>query len=607
MHDENSFISVTLVVLVAFLVPVLLYRLKIRAVPVVAAEIVFGLLLGKSGLGWIQEDQWLQTLSTLGLIYLMFLSGLEIDFSYFGQKRKNRKLPPPLAVSLSIFVMILGLSYLLARALVVIGLVDDAILITIIIATISLGVVMPVLKEKKLMNTPLGQIIMMITVVSDFVTMILLSIYISYLSHSFIQMVYLLLFFFGVAIVYLLIRKYSARSVVNLLSHGTIQLGMRGTFALLLFFVAFSAALGVESILGAFLAGCIVSLLRPKKEFVQRLDSFGYGFLIPIFFVMVGAKLEIWSLFTDWHTFAFIPVLLVFLLISKLVPASILRIWFSTKETLGSGILMASTLSLLIAASTIALKLGLITESVYGSLILIALISCIVFPVLFSKIFPLPEDKPVTIGIVGANHMTLPVSSELAEHGNIVTLYSAGMHDSAHRANANPAYRTENVKELSVEELDGRKLFASDILVLGTADDEVNAVLAAEARRRGKEQTVVRIEDPAKYEELYHEGYTVFSTLHASRTLLRALIEQPGMVKLFTQDGESREFVIENPAFDRILLRELPDLGDVLILRIFREGSHLVPHGNTELQLGDRLLLSGSEENIERLRSQLRG
>lgn len=607
MHEANAFVSVTLVVLAAFLVPVLLYRLKIRAIPVVAAEIVIGLILGKSGLGWVHEDQWLQTLSTLGFIYLMFLSGLEIDFRYFSQKRTDRSLPPPLVATSSIFVLILGLSYVLARALVAIGLVDDAILITIIIATISLGVVMPVLKEKKMMNTPLGQIIMMITVVSDFVTMILLSIYISYLSHSFIQMIYLLMFFFGVAIVYLLIRKYSARSIVNLLSHGTIQLGMRGTFALLLFFVAFSDALGVENILGAFLAGCIVSLLRPKKEFVQRLDSFGYGFLIPIFFIMVGAKLEIWSLFKDWQTLVFIPVLLVFLLISKLAPSLVLRIWFPIKEVLGSGILMASTLSLLIAASTIALNLGLITDSMYGALILVALISCIVFPVLFSKIYPLPEDKPVTIGIVGANHMTLPVSSELAEHGNVVTLFSAGMQDSAQRANGNPAYRTENVKELSVQELDGRKLFASDVLVLGTADDEVNAALAAEARRRGKERTVVRIEDPAKYEELYHEGYTVFSTLHASRTLLRALIEQPGMVKLFTQEGDSREFAIENPAYDRTLLRDLPHLGDVLILRIFREGSHLVPHGNTELQLGDRLLVTGSGENMERLLSELRG
>ena len=61
--------------------------------------------------------------------------------------------------------------------------------------------------------------------------------------------------------------------------------------------VALSESLGAENILGAFLAGVLVSLLSPNKELVQQLDSFGYGFLIPIFFVMAGVKLNIWSLF----------------------------------------------------------------------------------------------------------------------------------------------------------------------------------------------------------------------------------------------------------------------------------------------------------------------
>ncbi|MBD2844236.1 monovalent cation:proton antiporter family protein [Paenibacillus sp. IB182496] len=597
-----------IVVIVAFLIPIVLHHFKIRALPVVVAEIIAGLALGHSGFNLITEDSWLELLSLFGFIYLMFLSGLEIDFQAFTKKSGGKNnAPKPLTVSLLLFAGILALSYVLSLGLVQMHLAEDPYLMTIIIATISLGVVVPVLKEKKLLDTELGQTLLLVTVISDFVTMILLAVYTSIQSHSLSRMLLLLLFFVVVAVIYLLIKRFAVPNMIRLFNQGTtVQLGMRAAFALMLLFVVMSEGLGVENILGAFLAGAIVSLLGPSKTFVHQLDSFGYGFLIPIFFVMIGVRMELWSLLSDWKTLLFIPVLLGFIFLSKMLPVLLLSRWYARSQVLGSGLLLSSTLSLVIAAASIALELGLIDDSIYGSLILVAVISCVVFPVLFNKVFPKLERKPTTIGIVGANHTTLPIVNDLKQHGYDVRLYTASRPREEEDKPLLTGDTLQLVASLDTQVLDEEGLFESDIVVLGTAEDATNISLAHEALSRGRERIVVRAEDPAKYERLHHEGFTVFSTLHASRTLLRALIEQPSMVKLFTHDNDSTgEIVLGNGSYDHVLLRDLPMLQNVLILRIYRSDSYLIPHGNTNLLMGDKLLVSGRPEHIVQLRAEL--
>jgi len=93
MEHGASVASLVIVIIVAFLTPLFLHRLKLAFIPVVVAEIIVGLVIGKSGFNLVQDDMWLETLSTLGFIFLMFLSGLEIDFSAFSGKKKKEKLP----------------------------------------------------------------------------------------------------------------------------------------------------------------------------------------------------------------------------------------------------------------------------------------------------------------------------------------------------------------------------------------------------------------------------------------------------------------------------------------------------------------------------------
>ncbi len=607
MGAHTSLTSLLIVIAIAFAIPIILHQLRLKVLPVVVAEILVGLIIGRSGFNLIQEDAWLELLSTFGLIYLMFLSGMEIDFSQFARRRSPRKKGPnPLVASLIVFTGILLLSYGLSEGLVWLGFVSEPYLMTIIIATISLGVVVPVLKEQGLIETPFGQTILMITVISDFVTMILLAIYISSLSGSMASMLLLIAFFLLVVIVYLSIRRFTRSKFLEALMKGTAQLGTRGVFALLLFFVVMSENMGVENILGAFLAGVVVTLVVPDKGFQHSLESFGYGFLIPIFFVMTGVKLNIWELFSDIRILFFIPVLLLALFISKLVPAVLLRFWFGWKETLSAGILLSSTLSLVIAAATVALDLGLITSSMHGALILVAIISCFVAPVMFNRLNPPKEDKPLKIAMIGANHITLPVSQDLQKDGMEVTLYSAQPSGMESKEEQYSRFPLTEVPRLDIVSLADKGAFDADVLICGSLDDQLNMQVARHAHSMGVERIIVRLEDPERVEKAEEEGFTVFSTLYAARTLLRGMIQYPGAVKLITTNDDTlKEVVVRNPAYHKVMLRDMPILGPALVLRIYRGQSFVVPQGSTEILLGDRLLVSGEAEHIEQMRQAL--
>lgn len=606
MEEHSSLTSLMIVVAIAFFIPILLHKFKLRVIPVVVAEILAGLIIGKSGLNLISGDAWLELLSLFGLIYLMFLSGLEIDFAQFRQRKGVKSGNNPFVIALIVFVGIILVSYGLAYGFTVWGFVSEPYLLTIIIATISLGVVVPVLKEQKLIETPLGQTILLITVISDFVTMILLAIYISLLSQSVGRIALLLLFFVLAVVVYKVIVRFIKGKLAEALLKGTSQIGTRGVFALILLFVVLSENMGVENILGAFLAGVIISLLAPNKTFTHQLESFGYGFLLPIFFVMTGVNLNIWELLKDWKIVVFIPILLIAIYISKMLPSLLMRFWFGWKETWSSGILLSSTLSLVIAAATVAYELGIIEKSLQSALILVAIITCFISPIIFNRLAPRQEKSPLRIAMIGANHVTLPVSQDLIKEGWLVDIYSAQPQGLESKEEQYSRFPLKEVLSLDAESLATQGAFAADVMVCGTMDEETNLQIARHAREQGVKQIIVRIEDPDLFEKVQHEGFAAFSTLYSSRVLLKGLIEHPSAVRLITQHDDSiQEIVMNNPTYHNVLLRQMPFIGNALVMRVYRGESFIIPHGSTEIQLGDRLLVSGADEHILQMRNEL--
>lgn len=613
MEHGASVTSLVIVIVIAFLTPLILHRFKLTFIPVVVAEIIMGLFIGDSGLDIVQEDMWLETLSSLGFIFLMFLSGLEIDFTAFSRGKKKEKLssgklePNGFFVAsiifIGIFVVSLGLSYMFVLA----GFMDNVFLMTLIISTISLGVVVPTLKEGNLMKTSIGQIILLVAVIADLVTMILLAVFVSIHDGGEGNTWLLLILFASGIVLYFIAKRFQKNNFLEGMSTGTIQIGTRGIFTLIIVLVAISETVGAESILGAFLAGVLVSLLAPDQELIHKLDSFGYGFLIPIFFVMIGVDLDIWKLFSEPKLLVLIPLLLLALFVSKLIPAYILKFWFDTKTVLASSFLLTSTLSLVIAAATIGEKMGVITNEMSGTLILVAVISCVITPIVFKKLLPKETimEKKLKVAFIGANQLTLPISRELESTMYETVIYhTKQMKDEGQMGDS--LFNIIEIDDFSIESLERTELFAANIVVVSLGDDELNAKLSVAVKEHGVERVISRMESPDLEEGLRKEGVEVFSVFTSTKALLRLLIESPRVLNILTnQETALYEIRLFNEQFEGMILRRFPFTGDVIFVRIFRGLDSIVPHGDTELQMNDRLIVTGTKEYVDELKREL--
>ncbi|HHC5978803.1 TPA: cation:proton antiporter [Staphylococcus aureus] len=609
-----EFLSLVIVVLAAFLTPIIVNRLNINFLPVVVAEILMGIVIGNSFLNIVERDSILNILSTLGFIFLMFLSGLEIDFKAFkkdkrarqGQNDDESSIPGHLNLALTVFAFIMIISILLAYVFKWLGLVDDVLLMVIIISTISLGVVVPTLKEMNIMRTTIGQFILLVAVLADLVTMILLTVYgaINGQGGSTIWLIGILVVF--TAISYILGVQFKRMSFLQKLMDGTTQIGIRAVFALIILLVALAEGVGAENILGAFLAGVVVSLLNPDEEMVEKLDSFGYGFFIPIFFIMVGVDLNIPSLIKEPKLLIIIPILIVAFIISKLIPVMFIRRWFDMKTTIASAFLLTSTLSLVIAAAKISERLNAISAETSGILILSAVITCVFVPIIFKKLFPVPDEfnRKIEVSLIGKNQLTIPIAQNLTSQLYDVTLYYRK--DLSDRRQLSDDITMIEIADYEQDVLERLGLFDRDIVVCATNDDDINRKVAKLAKAHQVESVICRLESTTDDTELVDSGIEIFSSYLSNKILLKGLIETPNMLNLLSNVETSLyEIQMLNYKYENIQLRNFPFGGDIIFVRIIRNNESIVPHGDTQLRYGDRLIVTGAKEYVDELKQEL--
>ncbi|HDZ5782228.1 TPA: monovalent cation:proton antiporter family protein [Staphylococcus aureus] len=609
-----EFLSLVIVVLAAFLTPIIVNRLNINFLPVVVAEILMGIVIGNSFLNIVERDLILNILSTLGFIFLMFLSGLEIDFKAFkkdkrarqGQNDDESSIPGHLNLALTVFTFIMIISILLAYVFKWLGLVDDVLLMVIIISTISLGVVVPTLKEMNIMRTTIGQFILLVAVLADLVTMILLTVYgaINGQGGSTIWLIGILVVF--TAISYILGVQFKRMSFLQKLMDGTTQIGIRAVFALIILLVALAEGVGAENILGAFLAGVVVSLLNPDEEMVEKLDSFGYGFFIPIFFIMVGVDLNIPSLIKEPKLLIIIPILIVAFIISKLIPVMFIRRRFDMKTTIASAFLLTSTLSLVIAAAKISERLNAISAETSGILILSAVITCVFVPIIFKKLFPVPDEfnRKIEVSLIGKNQLTIPIAQNLTSQLYDVTLYYRK--DLSDRRQLSDDITMIEIADYEQDVLERLGLFDRDIVVCATNDDDINRKVAKLAKAHQVERVICRLESTTDDTELVDSGIEIFSSYLSNKILLKGLIETPNMLNLLSNVETSLyEIQMLNYKYENIQLRNFPFGGDIIFVRIIRNNESIVPHGDTQLRYGDRLIVTGAKEYVDELKQEL--
>lgn len=609
-----EFVSLVVVVLAAFLTPILVNRLNLNFIPVVVAEVLMGIIIGHSFLNLVEKDAMLNILSTLGFIFLMFLSGLEIDFKTFRKDPRTKakeeqgenKTPGHFQMAITVFALIMIISIVFAYMFKWFGLIDDVLLMVIIISTISLGVVVPTLKEMNVMRTTIGQFILLVAVLADLITMILLTAYGALNSQSNVPLWLTLILVVAAIIFYILGVKLKKVTFLRKLMDGTTQIGIRAVFALILLLVALAEGVGAENILGAFLAGVIVSLLGPDEDMVEKLDSFGYGFFIPIFFIMVGVDLNIPSLIKEPSVLIIIPVLIVAFLASKIFPVMYIRRWFDQRTTIASAFLLTSTLSLVIAAAKIAEQLGTISADISGILILSAVITCVFVPIVFKKIFPVPDEsnRRIEVSMIGKNQLTIPNAQNLSSELYKVSLYYRN--DLSDNRRLSDDITIIEIADYEATMLERLGLFEKDIIVCSTNDDDINRKVALMAKERGIKRVICRLESSSDDQELRAEGIEIFSSFTSNKILLKGLIETPNMLNLLSNVETSLyEIAMLNHKYEGIQLRNFPFGGDVIFVRIIRNNESIVPHGDTQLRYRDRVIVTGAKEYVDELKREL--
>ena len=345
MEQTPSYVPLLIVLALAFSVPVVLLRFRRFGIPIVVGEILAGMIVGRSGLRLVPaSDPILDLLAELGFVFLMFLAGLEVDFSNLGgggagQTRSERPKWGPVPLGGLSFALTLAASSVVGLVLVSLGLARNPWMVALILSTTSLGVVMPVLKEKGLSSGRFGQAVLVAALIADFGTMLLITVLVAVLSRGITFDILLIgLLFVAFFLLYQLgafsIRVKAVRRTIEELSHATAQIKVRMAFTIMLVFVALSQALGTEIILGAFLAGAVLALLRTPDDtqLGHQLEAIGFGFFIPLFFIQVGLRFNLDALLASPSAMLLVPILLAAAIVVKFLPALLFRLAFGWRE-----------------------------------------------------------------------------------------------------------------------------------------------------------------------------------------------------------------------------------------------------------------------------------
>ena len=602
-------LSLFIVSLAALVIPIIMARFKINAIPTAVAEIVTGIILGKSLLNTIKITSSVSLLSNLGVILLMFLSGMEINFDLFKKKDLPDTEPSsvnPARIAVFSFATITVMALILAEVLKLVGLFSDVMLAMIIFMTVALGVVIATLKEKEILSRPIGQTILLTAVLGEVIPLLLLTVYAS-INGGNAGKLWLIILLFLVAIV-LLKRFKQPYQWFNRISKSTTQLDIRLAFFLIFTLVTVAERVGAENILGAFLAGMVVKLLEPSEATMDKLTSIGYGFFIPIFFITTGVKLDLKTLITNPNALMLIPVLVLFLLLSRLPIFLVYVRSFNKRNSIAGTFLIMTTITIVLPTLEVARKLNAITETQSDAFILAAVVVCILGPILFNSIFKLTKEDKIKqrVVIMGTNVMTVPVAQELHDNWYDVLLVT-------HKKENYDTYKSKvaNLKLISsLEEtcLEKAGAFNCDILVAGFIEDELNRKIARMAKEHGVQRVIASQErpKPETIKNLTNEKIEIYNLFNVQTSVLRALIESPSILRILTDTKNGLfEVTVRNHKYAGQKLMNLDFIEQMTVSRIWRNGTWLVPHGNTIIETGDHLIFTAKGEDAERVREEL--
>ncbi len=378
----SSIYGLLIIAIVAFAIPVLLRLTPFRRFPASVLEIVAGIIIGPSVLGWVKIDTPIQIFSLIGLGFLLFFAGLEIDL----YRLKNNQV----VRIVGSFLLSFGLALLAGYVLFATGQVASPLFMAILLAATALGMVVPLMQDAGVIETDFGQLVIDSATVAQFGTLLLMSLFFTNVTTK----VHVKLVFLGgflliaIAIAYMLLRlersKRLAHVFLNLMDTSA-QIRVRGAFMLLIAFLALAQIMGIEVLLSAFVAGVILRStdphgMRDHHIFYQKLSGIGFGVFVPVFLVATGMQLDFSALTAHISTLLRVLFFLLALLIVRGLPALIYKPLVGLRKAIVVGLFQATSLTFLVAGIQLGLQLNLITKVNAAALIAAAVLAALICP-----------------------------------------------------------------------------------------------------------------------------------------------------------------------------------------------------------------------------------
>jgi len=382
---DVHFTNLLVVVAVGLVAPLALGFFPRVRLPAIVLEIVLGIVIGPSGLGWVEPDLPVSILALVGLAFLLFLSGLEIDV-----ERLRGRILKLTALG---FVVSFAIAIVLGLGLEAGGFVRSPLFVAIVLVATSLGVIVPVLKDSGNISSSFGQLVIAAASIADFGAIILLSLFFSGKGSTSTAATVILLGVFGLVVVLVGLaivgveHSMSLARVLQRLQDTTAQIRIRAAFVLLIGFTALADQVGLETILGAFAAGALLSLIDRDEamthpQFRLKLEAVGFGVFIPVFFVTSGLRFDLDALFASGSTVARVPLFLLAIYLARGLPACVYVRLLGRSRSVIAGVLQSTSLPFIVAATQIGLGLGVISRASAAGLVAAGLLSVVISPAL---------------------------------------------------------------------------------------------------------------------------------------------------------------------------------------------------------------------------------
>jgi len=487
---------------------------------------------------------------------------------------------------------------------------------SLIMVTTSVGIVLPVLKDRGEIKNRYGQMIIIAAAVADILSIILFTFTAFIIKNGFqAELLYILGLFIIFFVFYSLGNRVKnvplLKKLAFQLSHAASQIRIRGSIFLIMLFVVIAQFIGEEAVLlGAFLIGLVLSTMlhRERSVMLLKLDGMGYGFFIPIFFIMVGIEFDPSALMEfDQSLIWFLIFLLITLIGVKFIPAFLWRQLFGLKKAMAGGFLMSSRLSLIIAASAIGLEMGVITPGINAGFIIMAVVTCFISPVIFNWLAPgniLKGDKTI---IIGGSSTSVLLARRLIMHGKKSVIVENDK-IRAKELTAKGLYCIEG-DGCNAELYQDLNMNPADFVIVETGSQEKNHEICKLLRNELLHDNIITRSSTLSIElKLKNLGVETIDVIGVLATTIENLILRPTTYHALVESFENfsvEEILITNKKIDGLQLKEVPLHKDAILMMVKRGNSFYIPHGDTYFRMGDVLHVFGTNSALEDTRQKV--